>query len=139
MAGSADGSSTLSFMSSSDEASALLSDEEVSVAAGATSSSVTAPKPSLASGTGGGDDSITTKDSKDTTHNVSLLPVDDDQQTEPGHSQSQKVGFFHGPIAIQSVHYSTLVNLSLGHHQNLQHRGGIRPKSSGYGHIVDHP
>ncbi|XP_065084926.1 traB domain-containing protein-like [Ochlerotatus camptorhynchus] len=90
MVGSADGSSTLSFMSSSDEASALLSDEEVSVAAGATSSSVTAPKPSLASGTGGGDDSITTKDSKDTTHNVSLLPVDDDQQTEPGHSQSQK-------------------------------------------------
>lgn len=93
MAGSGEGSSTLSFMSSSDEASALLSDEEGSGAAGAggtSSSSVTAPKPSLASGTGGGDDSITAKDSKDTTHNVSLLPADDDQQTEPGHSQSQK-------------------------------------------------
>lgn len=89
---SAQGSSTLSFMSSSDEASALLSDEEVSVTSGITSSSsVTAPKPSLVSGTGGGgDDSLTTKDSKDTTHNVSLLPADDDQPTEPGHSQSQK-------------------------------------------------
>ncbi|XP_001653346.2 traB domain-containing protein [Aedes aegypti] len=91
--GSANASSTLSFMSSSDEASALLSDEEVSVTNGVTtsSSSVTAPKPSPVSGTGGGgDDSMTTKDSKDTTHNVSLLPADDDQPTEPGHSQSQK-------------------------------------------------
>lgn len=90
--GSADGSSTLSFMSSSDEASALLSDEEVSVTNGVTSSSsVTAPKPSPVSGmVGGGDDSFTAKDSKDTTHNVSLLPADDDQPTEPGHSQSQK-------------------------------------------------
>ncbi|XP_062564238.1 traB domain-containing protein [Armigeres subalbatus] len=89
--GSAQGSSTLSFMSSSDEASALLSDEEASVTNGITStSSVTAPKPSLVSGTGGGDDSLTAKDSKDTTHNVSLLPADDDQPTEPGNSQSQK-------------------------------------------------
>lgn len=78
-----DGSSTLSFLSSSDEASALVSDDE-------TSASVTAPKPSLVSGVE--DDSTTVKDSKDTTHNVSQIPVDDeDQVTEAGTSQiSQK-------------------------------------------------
>lgn len=78
-----DGSSTLSFLSSSDEASALVSDDE-------TSASVTAPKPSLVSGVE--DDSTTVKDSKDTTHNVSQIPGDDeDQVTEAGTSQiSQK-------------------------------------------------
>lgn len=78
-----DGSSTLSFLSSSDEASALVSDDE-------TSASVTAPKPSLVSGAE--DDSTTVKDSKDTTHNVSQIPGDDeDQVTEAGTSQiSQK-------------------------------------------------
>lgn len=82
----ADGSSTLSFLSSSDEASALVSDDDQVTE---TSSSVTAPKPSLVSGSAA--DSLTTvKDSKDTTHNVSLIPVDDDQITEPGTSQSQK-------------------------------------------------
>lgn len=103
--GSANGSSTLSFVSSSDETGSglLMSDEEVSITTTTnggdpvttgSSSSVTAPKPSPVSGAtgGGGDDSLTAKDSKDTTHNVSLLPADDDQPTEPGHSQSQKVG-----------------------------------------------
>ncbi|XP_019525091.3 traB domain-containing protein [Aedes albopictus] len=101
--GSANGSSTLSFVSSSDETGSglLMSDEEVSITTTTnggdpvttgSSSSVTAPKPSPVSGAtgGGGDDSLTAKDSKDTTHNVSLLPADDDQPTEPGHSQSQK-------------------------------------------------
>lgn len=82
-----DGSSTLSFLSSSDEASALISDDETTTA----SASVSAPKPSLVSGAG--EDSLTTvKDSKDTTHNVSQIPGDDeDQITEAGTSQiSQK-------------------------------------------------
>ncbi|XP_055640323.1 traB domain-containing protein [Toxorhynchites rutilus septentrionalis] len=99
MSGS-DGSTTLSVMSSSDEVSVLISDEEISGAAAAvSSSSVTTPRPSqlnvsLVTGSAkdklNDDDSPTTKDSRDTTHNVSLLPVDDDQPTEPGHSQSQK-------------------------------------------------
>ncbi|XP_058813443.1 traB domain-containing protein isoform X2 [Topomyia yanbarensis] len=102
--GSGYGSSTMSFTSSSDEASALISDEEVSTGAvsssvGASSSSVTAPKPSLlnvsqASGQLLDDDSPTTKDSKDTTHNVSLLPTDDDQLTEVEQSQKNPIKIY---------------------------------------------
>ncbi|EDS25988.1 TraB [Culex quinquefasciatus] len=84
MDGIGDGSSTLSFLSSSDEASVLVSDDETTT----TSSSVTAPKPSLV--TSGGEDSLTIKDSKDTTHNVSQIPGDDDQVTEPGTSQASQ-------------------------------------------------
>lgn len=92
--GSANGSSTLSFISSTDEASALMSDEETTVSG--STSSVSLPKASnvnvsLASGAGAShEDSLTPKDSKDTTHNVSLLPVDDDELTEPACSQNDK-------------------------------------------------
>lgn len=81
--GIGDGSSTISFLSSSDEVSVLVSDDETT-----TSSSVTAPKPSLV--TSGEDSLPTIKDSKDTTHNVSQIPGDDDQVTDPGTSQASQ-------------------------------------------------
>lgn len=69
---SGDGSSTLSIMSSSDEASLLNNGDDVS------NGNRAALNVSQVSGING---SVSTKDSRDTTHNVSQLPVDDDQPT----------------------------------------------------------
>ncbi|XP_058465490.1 traB domain-containing protein [Malaya genurostris] len=102
---SGDGSSTLSFLSSSDEASAMIGDEEVYTGSTASSSiegsssGLNAPKPSphnvsQVSGQLLEDESLTTKDSKDTTHNVSLLPTDDDQLTVLEHSQKNPIKIY---------------------------------------------
>ncbi|XP_055524672.1 traB domain-containing protein [Wyeomyia smithii] len=69
---SGDGSSTLSFMSSSEEASLLTNGDDL------LDPNHAALNVSQVSGANG---SPSTKDSRDTTHNVSLLPVDDDQLT----------------------------------------------------------
>ncbi|XP_055605608.1 traB domain-containing protein [Uranotaenia lowii] len=77
-----EGSSTLSVISSSDDSVSL------PVSSDADPQS-TQPNVSMISIEKEDDESPTTRDSKDTTHNVSLLPVDDDQLTESGTSQPE--------------------------------------------------